>query len=100
MGQQPARKAGAGLMLPLVLGAVWVIAAALLAMLPMPRQIRPGLALLVAAPLLLIWIGATQGWLWTAFGAFAFLSMFRRPLIYFYRKANALTIEDIRREKI
>jgi hypothetical protein len=100
MGQQPARKTGAGVMLPLVLGAIWVIAAALVALLPMPRQIWPGLALLMMAPLLLIWIGATQGWFWTAFGAFAFLSMFRRPLIYFYRKANGLRVEDIRRGKI
>ncbi len=83
-------------MLPLVLGAVWVIAAAVVAMLPMRRQMLPGLALLIAAPVLLVWIGATQGWFWTAFGAFAFVSMFRRPLIYFYRKSVGLPVEDPR----
>lgn len=85
---------------PLILGAFWIIAAAGVAMLPMRRQMLPGLALLIAAPLLLVWIGATQGWLWTAFGTFAFLSMFRRPLIYFCRKAMGLPVDDPRRGQV
>ena len=72
---------------PLVLGAIWVIAAAAVAMLPMRRQMVPGLALLVAAPVLLVWIGYAHGWLWLAAGVFAFLSMFRNPLLYFLRRA-------------
>jgi hypothetical protein len=76
--------------LPLVLGAVWVIASAFTAMLPMRRQMIPGIGLLIAAPVLLIWIGWVHGWLWVAFGSFAFLSMFRRPLIYFARRALGL----------
>lgn len=83
-------------MSPLVLGAVWVIAAAIVAALPMRRQMVPGLGLLIAAPVLLVWIGATQGWFWTAFGSFAFASMFRRPLIYFIRKAMGLPVVDPR----
>jgi hypothetical protein len=83
-------------MSPLVLGAVWVIAAAGVAMLPMRRQMVPGLGLLIAAPVLLVWIGAVEGWVWTAFGAFAFASMFRRPLIYFIRKAMGLPVTDPR----
>lgn len=74
-------------MTPLVLGALWVLAAAGVALLPMPRQMIPGLGLLVAAPVLLIWIGLTHGWMWLAFGLFAFLSMFRKPLRYFVRRA-------------
>lgn len=72
---------------PLILGCVWVLAAAATAMLPMRRQMVPGLALLAAAPVLLVWIGWMHGWLWLAIGLFAFLSMFRNPLLYFLRRA-------------
>ena len=72
---------------PLVLGCVWVLAAAATAMLPMRAQMLPGLALLTAAPVLLVWIGWTHGWLWLAIGLFAFLSMFRNPLLYVLRRA-------------
>lgn len=79
---------------PLVLGTFWIIAAALTAMLPMRAQMIPGIALLIAAPVLLVWIGLTHGWLWLAFGLFAFLSMFRNPLIYFARRAFGLPSPD------
>ena len=79
--------------LPLILGCLWVIAAALTAMLPMRLQRYPGLPLLLAAPVLLVWIGYEQGWVWLAFGLFAFLSMFRRPLNYLGRKALGLPVE-------
>ena len=68
--------------MPLILGALWVLASALVAMLPMRRQYAPGLALLIAAPLLILWIGAVHGWIWAALGLAAFLSMFRNPLRY------------------
>lgn len=73
--------------LPLVIGALWVIASAIVAMLPMRLQMVPGIALLVAAPMLLVWIGWVHGWLWLALGLFAFVSMFRNPLRYFLRRA-------------
>lgn len=73
--------------LPLILGCVWVLAATATAMLPMRRQMVPGVALLVAAPVLLGWIGYSHGWIWLAIGLFAFLSMFRNPLLYFLRRA-------------
>ena len=71
----------------LILGCLWVLAAAATAMLPMRSQMVPGLALLAAAPVLLVWIGNAHGWLWLAIGLIAFLSMFRRPLAYFARRA-------------
>ncbi|EEW24243.1 DUF2484 family protein [Rhodobacter ferrooxidans] len=74
-------------MTPLVLGCLWVIAAAITAMLPMKRQMVPGLALILAAPVLLVWIGLTHGIWWTAFGLFAFGSMFRKPLMYLLKRA-------------
>jgi Protein of unknown function (DUF2484) len=73
--------------LPLILGCVWVLVAAVTAMLPMRRQMVPGMALLAAAPVLLVWIGWVHGWLWLAIGLFAFVSMFRNPLLYFLRRA-------------
>lgn len=73
--------------LALICGCIWVIAAAGVATLPMRHQFAPGLVLLVAAPLLILWIGATHGWVWAALGLFAFLSMFRRPLFYLLRRA-------------
>ncbi len=82
--------------LPLILGAVWVLVAAAVAMLPMRLQMVPGLTLLVLAPVLLVWIGLCHGWLWLALGLFAFGSMFRRPLVYFARKGLGLPVEDPR----
>lgn len=73
--------------LPLVLGCLWVIASALVAMLPMRQQMLPGVALLIAAPVLLVWIGRVHGWIWLAIGLFAFVSMFRNPLRYFLFRA-------------
>jgi hypothetical protein len=64
--------------------------------LPMRAQMLPGVALLVAAPLLLIWIGFAHGWIWLAVGTFAFVSMFRRPLTYFARRAMGLPVQDPR----
>ena len=74
-------------MTSLVMGAFWVLAATATAFLPMRRQMFPGLVLLIAAPVLLVWIGLSHGWLWLVFGLFAFVSMFRRPLRYFLNRA-------------
>ena len=74
--------------LSLILGSLWVLVAAITALLPMRFQYPPGIALLVAAPLLLGWIAWEQGGLVFAFGLFAFLSMFRNPLRYFWRRAR------------
>ena len=76
----------------LVAGFLWVIAAAITAMLPMRRQYPPGITLLVLAPLLILWIGHDHG-LWIALaGLLAFASMFRNPLIYFARKGLGLPV--------
>ncbi len=74
--------------MPLVLGSLWVLAAAIVALLPMRLQYAPGITLLIVAPVLLGWIAWVHG-LWIfAFAAFAFVSMFRNPLIYFWRRAR------------
>lgn len=72
---------------PLVFGCLWILCAAILAMLPMKRQMLPGLILLIVAPFLLVWIGWVHGWVWVLVGTFAIVSMFRNPLICFLRRA-------------
>jgi len=74
----------------LILACVWVLAASALAFFPIRYQIAPGLVLLAAAPVLLVFIALAHGVVLTAIGLFALVSMFRRPLIYFYRRARGL----------
>lgn len=73
--------------LPLILACLWVLAGAGVALLPMRLQYAPGLTLLTAAPVLIVWLGLEHG-LWVAlFATFALLSMFRRPLVYLAKRA-------------
>jgi len=72
--------------LSILLAALWVLAATGVAMLPMRRQIAPGLVLLAAAPVLIVWLGYVHGWIWSVAGLAALLSMFRYPLHHFWRK--------------
>ncbi|MEQ3711041.1 MAG: DUF2484 family protein [Tateyamaria sp.] len=66
----------------------WVFAATAVAMLPMRHQYIPGVTLLLAAPVLILWIGIAVAW-WAGVLAFcAFVSMFRNPLRYFWAKAR------------
>lgn len=71
--------------LSLTLAALWVIAAAAVAMLPMRWQYAPGLALLILAVPLLVMVGRELGWIWVAAVLFAVLSMYRNPLIALMR---------------
>lgn len=73
--------------LPLILSCLWVVAASIVAFLPMRLQFVPGLVLLLLAPGLILWVGASHGWLWSIPAALALISMFRRPLGYLVRKA-------------
>lgn len=72
---------------------LWALAATATAMLPMRRQMVPGLALLIAAPLLIVWIALAYSPWAAALAAAAFLSMFRRPLVYFARRGLGLPTE-------
>ncbi|MEM9032222.1 MAG: DUF2484 family protein [Pseudomonadota bacterium] len=77
---------------PLVAGFLWVIAAAVTAMLPMRLQYPPGITLLVLAPVLILWIAFVHGWVVGALCLVAFVSMFRNPLIYFWKKFRGLPV--------
>ncbi|MGH1577649.1 DUF2484 family protein [Planktotalea sp.] len=71
--------------LSLTFGAIYVLCAAVVAMLPIRRQYWPAGIMLLLAPLLLGFIGFQHGWIWFVLGMFAFLSMFRNPLRYLWR---------------
>lgn len=76
-----------GVVTPLFFGCLWILLAAVVAMLPMKRQMLPGTILLIVAPFLLAWIGWYHGWGWALACIIGFASMFRNPLIYFVRRA-------------
>ena len=76
-----------------ILAALWVIASAITALLPMKHQYAPGITLLIAAPILIVWLGYDYGWWVAVFGLFGFVSMFRNPLRYFWRRARGLAAE-------
>ena len=71
----------------LIAASLWAIAATVVAFLPMRWQYPPGIALLIAAPVLLAWIAMLHGVVPALVGTLGFLSMFRNPLIYLVRKA-------------
>ena len=77
--------------LSLRLGCFWVLGATIVAMLPMRRQYVPGVGLLIAAPVLIGFIGWQHGWIFAALGLAGFVSMFRNPLRYFWRRARGET---------
>lgn len=67
---------------------IWVIAATIVAMLPMRMQYVPGIILLGLAPLIILWIALSVAWWAGLLALAAFVSMFRNPLRYFYAKAR------------
>jgi hypothetical protein len=71
--------------LSLILACLWVLAAALVSFLPMRLQYVPGLALLIAALPLAVFVGIEVGWIWVGFVVFAVVSMYRRPLMALVR---------------
>ncbi len=72
----------------LIAACLWVLAATATALLPMRRQYVPGVTLLVLAPVLIVWLVVDHGWVWGLFALFAFISMFRNPLRYFWARAR------------
>jgi hypothetical protein len=65
---------------------IWVFAAVGVAMLPVRRQLLPGVALMLVAPVLIVLIGQKMGWIAAALALLAFLSMFRNPLKFIIAK--------------
>ena len=75
--------------LSLILACLWVIAAAIVSMLPMRFQYAPGLGLLILAVPLAVFVAMEVGVLWVLAVIFAVLSMFRRPLYFIARRLIA-----------
>lgn len=71
-----------------ILACLWVLASAVVAMLPMKRQYVAGIALLCAAPVLIVWLASDYGWWLGVIGLFAFVSMFRNPLRYLWARVR------------
>lgn len=71
---------------PVIACAFWALAATVVAFLPMRRQYAPGVTLLALAPVLIVWLGIAHGWLVGLLALGGFVSMFRNPLRYFWRK--------------
>lgn len=71
-----------------VTGCIWVVCATIVAFLPMRYQYLPGAILLVVAPFIIGWMAWNHGWWIALIGVFALVSMFRRPLYYYYRRAR------------
>ncbi|MEM6609885.1 MAG: DUF2484 family protein [Pseudomonadota bacterium] len=76
--------------LSMTLACLWVVAAAVVAMLPMRLQYGPGVALLILSLPLMAFVGIQHGWLWVAVVLFAVVSMFRRPLWFLSRRVLGL----------
>ena len=72
---------------------LWVLASSAVALLPMRHQYAPGVALLLAAPALIVWVGLSLSWWAAALAVFAFVSMYRNPLRYFWQRARGETPE-------
>lgn len=73
----------------LVAGCLWVMAATATALLPMKYQFKPGLTLLILAPVLIVWLSVDYGWWIGVLASLAFVSMFRRPLIHLLGKLRS-----------
>ncbi|WIY25518.1 DUF2484 family protein [Parasedimentitalea psychrophila] len=69
-----------------VLAAVWALAATTVAFLPMRWQFVPGVLLLAAAPVIIAVLGVQHGGIPALIGVAAVVSMFRRPLLHYWRK--------------
>jgi len=68
--------------LSLILACIWVVVAALVAMLPMRRQFAPGILLLILAPFVLVYLGYQHNVWVVLLACIAIISMFRRPLFF------------------
>ncbi|MEO9823943.1 MAG: DUF2484 family protein [Paracoccaceae bacterium] len=74
--------------LSLIAASLWVLIATMVAMLPMRLQYPLGILLLICVPFGLVWIAYDHGWIIDLVGLLAFVSMFRNPLVYFWRRAK------------
>ncbi len=80
--------------LSVVFAALWVISATIVALLPMRMQFPPGVVLLICAPVLVIWLGRDFGLIIATLAIAAFVSMFRKPLRFYWCKWIAREVAE------
>lgn len=79
--------------LSIIFAAFWVVASTITALLPMRHQYKPAITLLILAPALILWLGYDFGWWLSALALIGFVSMFRNPLRYIYKKLACVPVE-------
>lgn len=77
--------------LTVIAAIVWAFAATVVAFLPMRWQFPPGILLLATAPVIIVMLGLQHGWLPALGGTAAFISMFRKPLGYYWRRCRGVS---------
>lgn len=81
-------------MYSVVFASLWVVAATVVAMLPMRLQFPPGIVLLISAPALIVWLGHDYGWFLSVLAFAAFASMFRKPIRFYWRRWAVREVEE------
>jgi len=72
---------------------LWVFVSVIIAMLPIRWQYVPGSFLLLSAPVLIVMIGQAVS-VWAALvGSIAFVSMYRNPLRYLWKRLTGQNVE-------
>ncbi len=74
--------------------ALWVVASTIVAMLPMRLQFPPGVVLFVLAPALIVWLGHDYGWVFGLLASAAFVSMFRNPIRFYWRRWTGAEVQE------
>jgi len=72
----------------LIAACLWVVAATIVAFLPLRYQYAPGILLLLAAPAMIWTLAAAHGPVLALGAVFAVLSLFRRPLWHLLQKVS------------
>ncbi len=80
--------------LSLILACVWVFASTIVAMLPMHLQFPPGVVLFASAPALILWLSLDYGWFVGILAAGGFVSMYRNPIRYYWRKWTGKEVSE------
>lgn len=79
----------------LLISVIWVLASAAVAMMPVHRQIIPGVALMAAGPVLVVTIALQVGVMGGVFAVWAYFSMYHRPLVTIWNGLRAAKSNEI-----
>ncbi len=80
--------------LSLIIACAWVLASTIVAMLPMRLQFPPGVVLFASAPALILWLTLDFGWFIGALAIAAFVSMYRNPIRFYWRKWTGQEVSE------